>query len=74
MINKEMIMNVVSAILIVLGIFMTFFVDKVIPADASHEMLMNLRERHVLVGVVMIGAGYYMYMSQMQAPSPAKLV
>ncbi len=74
MFDKKLLLDGLALVLVVLGVFLVFFVDKLIPADATNGILVALRERNVLAGIALIGGGYYLYMSRRQQAKPKSLV
>lgn len=53
--------NIVATVLVALGFGLLFFLDTLIAKDSKYGMLQTIRENNLAVGVVCLGAGYYVY-------------
>lgn len=53
--------NIVAVALAALGFGLLFFLDSLIAKDTEYSMLKSVRENNLMVGVVCLGAGYYVY-------------
>jgi hypothetical protein len=60
--------NIISGALVVLGFAVLFFLDTLIAKDTEYSLLRNVRENNLMIGVVCLGAGYYMYTLGQKSP------
>lgn len=48
-------------VLVAIGFGLLFFLDSLIAKDTEYSMLKTVRDNNLMVGVVCLGAGYYVY-------------
>lgn len=71
--------NIIAVALVAVGFGLLFFLDTLITKDTEYSMLKTVRDNNLMVGVVFLGAGYYVYTlgekqrQTMQAEQPAEL-
>jgi hypothetical protein len=53
--------NIVAAVLVALGFGLLFFLDTLISKDTKYGLLQTIRENNLAIGVICLGAGYYVY-------------
>lgn len=53
--------NIISIALIAVGFSLLFFIDNLIDKDNKNNMLQTIRDNNLVIGLVCIGAGYYVY-------------
>lgn len=53
--------NIVASVLIALGFGLLFLADTLIAKDTQYEFLQTIRNNNLVIGVVCLGAGYYVY-------------
>jgi hypothetical protein len=53
--------NIIAVALVALGFGLLFFLDTLIAKDTEYSMLKTVRDNNLMVGVVCLGAGYYVY-------------
>jgi hypothetical protein len=61
--------DIISAVLVALGLGLIFFLDNLISKDVSNEYLQAIRKNNMICGLVAIAAGYYVYTLQEQSVS-----
>ena len=60
--------NIVAGVLIAIGFGLLFLLDTLIAKDSQYEFLQTIRDNNLAIGVVCLGAGYYVYtLGQKQA-------
>lgn len=53
--------NIVAGVLIALGFGLLFLADTLIAKDTQYEFLQTIRNNNLVISVVCLGAGYYVY-------------
>lgn len=53
--------NIIAVALVALGFGLLFFLDTLIAKDTEYSMLKTVRDNNLVVGVLCLGAGYYVY-------------
>lgn len=53
--------NIISGALVVLGFAVLFFLDSLVAKDTESSLLRSVRDNNLMVGVICLGAGYYVY-------------
>lgn len=53
--------NIIAVALVALGFGLLFFLDTLIAKDTEYSMLKSVRDNNLMVGVLCLGAGYYVY-------------
>jgi hypothetical protein len=53
--------NIIAMVLVAIGFGLLFFLDSLIAKDTEYSMLKTVRDNNLMVGVVCLGAGYYVY-------------
>lgn len=63
--------NIIASALVALGFCMLFFLDNLIPKTTENSFLKQIRENNLLIAVLCMGAGYYVYtLGQKQSQTP----
>lgn len=71
--------NIIAVALVAVGFGLLFFLDTLIAKDTEYSMLKSVRDNNLMVGVLCLGAGYYVYTlgekqhQAVQAEQPAEL-
>lgn len=53
--------NIIAIALVTLGFALLFFIDSLIAKDNQNTVLASVRDNNMVVGLVCLGAGYYVY-------------
>ena len=53
--------NIIALALVALGFALLFFIDSLIAKDNQNTVLASVRDNNMVVGLVCLGAGYYVY-------------
>jgi predicted membrane channel-forming protein YqfA (hemolysin III family) len=53
--------NIVAIVFIALGFGLLFLLDTLIAKDSQYELLQIIRQNNLIIGVVCLGIGYYVY-------------
>lgn len=53
--------NIVALALVLLGFALLFFVDYLVAKDTDSTFMKYLRDNNMVVGVLCLGVGYYVY-------------
>lgn len=60
--------NIVAGVLIAIGFGLLFLLDTLIAKDSQYEFLQTIRANNLAIGVVCLGAGYYVYTLGQEQP------
>jgi hypothetical protein len=61
--------NIISITLIAVGFSLLFFIDNLIDKDNTNNMLQTIRDNNLVIGLVCLGAGYYVYTLGQKQPT-----
>lgn len=53
--------NIIAGVLAVLGFLILFFIDLLISKDTQNEFLLLIRKNNLIVSIILLGAGFYVY-------------
>lgn len=53
--------NIIATILVVVGFGLLFLLDSLIAKDTQNNLLKTVRDNNLALGVICLGAGYYVY-------------
>jgi hypothetical protein len=53
--------TIISGALIALGFGLLFFLDNLISKNTEYSILKNVRENNLIIALLCLGAGYYVY-------------
>lgn len=61
--------NIIAIALVAIGFVLLFLLDTVIQKDTQNNMLKTIRDNNLVLGVVCLGAGYYVYTLGQKQPT-----